>query len=134
VSTDLRNTGEQLESLRDLTRLALRQAKIMHTDGLQVTLDKRERELALLWGLDPDAGLPAPTPENQAIRPNIAPEFEGLAEEIRSLDKQLMSVLDFNMTKIQDQMQQLNDGQKYIRKVQTLYQSLSESRYLDHVG
>jgi len=135
VSLANETTAGMLDSLQELTELAIRQAKIDHMDGLQDTFRLRERILAKLNGFDPEEGLPEGTPEQAGIPRWECPEqFADQVAHIRDLDQQLIRILTHNLDRIRGQRQLLNDGEKYFREVQTLYRDSGESRYLDHVG
>ena len=90
-----------LENLYQLTKLALRQAKIEYVEALNSTLAERETVLATMWGYDPQQGLPEIAPDSKLVKkPEPNAEDNELFEEIRDLDRQLVSVLKHNMNKL----------------------------------
>ncbi len=133
MSERIRQT-ELLNSLLELSKTAVRQAKIEHMDALPDTLAARERVLAELWGFDPEEGLPEEGPAEFGIPSPFDQAEPELLAEIRETDRQLQAVLQHNLGKIQEQRQQLNRGQRYMKDVRAAYGSQPESRYFDHVG
>lgn len=129
------DTKRVLATLKQMTEIAIRQAKIEHIDGLLDTLAMREREIAKLYDFNPDDGLPAARRQDTDIpRWTCPPEYEDIAGQIGELDRELNRVLQYNMKKIRSQKKQLVDGSQYLKKVRSVYRRPSESRFLDHVG
>ncbi|MCB2210536.1 hypothetical protein KQI52_00325 [bacterium] len=123
-----------MSSLLELSKTALRQARIEHMDALPETLAERERVLAELWGFDPEEGLPEEGPAEFGIPSPFDHAEPELLAEIRETDRQLQEVLQHNLGKISDQRQHLSRGERYMKDVRAAYGSQPESRYFDHVG